>query len=54
MPSTKNKTYGENRICEGKGCRVILSKYNDDTICGVCQQAVDLSLISTNVGKYVK
>lgn len=33
----KAKQNSKNRICKTKSCSTILSRYNDESICGACQ-----------------
>lgn len=47
------KTYPKGRVCATKGCRVVLSIYNDDEICAQCEDAVPLMTKPTHVGKYL-
>lgn len=35
---TKKNRVLEGRVCHTKGCGTLLSRYNDDDYCGVCQQ----------------
>jgi len=59
LPDSRNPTRKRNgrkpkgRICESKDCKVVLSIYNDDTICAKCYGAIPLENLPTNVGKYL-
>ena len=47
------KTYPKGRVCEGEDCSVILSIYNDDTICAKCHHDIDIMELPTTVGQYL-
>lgn len=35
----KDRRKGRVRLCNGAGCKTVLSRYNDDKICGACESA---------------
>ncbi len=41
------------RVCESEDCNVLLSVYNDDTICAKCYEAIPVDDRTILVGKYL-
>lgn len=49
----RNKVKPKGRICETEDCKVVLSIYNDNTICAGCHTIIPLENLPTNIGRYL-
>ena len=45
--------YPAGRICETDGCTTVLSVYNCDDICALCDEAIPLDELPTMVGRFL-
>ena len=53
MATTKTKTYGEDRICEGADCTTRLSRFNRDELCATCHKKIPMGNLPTRIGVYL-
>lgn len=43
----------KDRVCESEDCKVVLSIYNDTTICAKCEKKIPLMDLPVGSGKYL-